>query len=59
MLLLGEVISNAAYAVGYESVPQFKREHGRLFGRSPNLAGRTRQQCDRFCQLSWNVRFSD
>jgi AraC-like DNA-binding protein len=28
-------ISNAAYAVGYESVPQFTREYGRLFGTSP------------------------
>jgi len=28
-------ISNAAYAVGYESIPQFTREYGRLFGASP------------------------
>ena len=35
MLSLGEAISNAAYAVGYESVPQFTREYGRLFGLSP------------------------
>lgn len=35
MLSLGETISNAAYAVGYESVPQFTREYGRLFGLSP------------------------
>ena len=27
--------SRAAYAVGYESVSQFTREYGRLFGRSP------------------------
>lgn len=27
--------SRAAYAVGYESVPQFTREYGRMFGRSP------------------------
>lgn len=27
--------SNAAYAVGYESVPQFTREYGRLFGAPP------------------------
>jgi len=35
MLSLGETISSAAYAVGYESVPQFTREYGRLFGLSP------------------------
>jgi AraC-like DNA-binding protein len=27
--------SHAAYSVGYESVPQFTREYGRLFGLSP------------------------
>ena len=27
--------SHAAYAVGYESVPQFTREYGRLFGAPP------------------------
>ncbi|ATD68849.1 AraC family transcriptional regulator [Luteimonas chenhongjianii] len=26
---------SAAYAVGYESVPQFTREYGRMFGRTP------------------------
>jgi transcriptional regulator GlxA family with amidase domain len=35
MLSAGEPISNAAYAVGYESVPQFTREYGRLFGVTP------------------------
>ena len=35
MISEGEMISNAAYAVGYESVPQFTREYGRLFGLSP------------------------
>jgi AraC-like DNA-binding protein len=35
MLSRGEPISNAAYAVGYESVPQFTREYGRLFGLPP------------------------
>lgn len=35
MLSDGEMISNAAYAVGYESVPQFTREYGRLFGLPP------------------------
>jgi AraC-like DNA-binding protein len=27
--------SNAAFAVGYESVSQFTREYGRMFGVSP------------------------
>ncbi|CAA9516763.1 MAG: Transcriptional regulator, AraC family, partial [uncultured Sphingomonadaceae bacterium] len=27
--------SHAAYAVGYESVPQFTREYRRLFGAPP------------------------
>lgn len=35
MLALGEAISDAAYGVGYESVPQFTREYGRLFGQPP------------------------
>jgi AraC-like DNA-binding protein len=35
MLSEGVSASNAAYAVGYESVPQFTREYGRLFGASP------------------------
>lgn len=35
MLSAGEPISNAAYSVGYESVPQFTREYGRLFGVPP------------------------
>ncbi|ODN71220.1 helix-turn-helix domain-containing protein [Methylobrevis pamukkalensis] len=35
MLSLGEAISDAAYAVGYESVPQFTREYGRMFGQPP------------------------
>ncbi|MBX5010406.1 AraC family transcriptional regulator [Rhizobium lentis] len=35
MISEGSSISNAAYAVGYESVPQFTREYGRLFGASP------------------------
>lgn len=35
MLANGEMISNAAYAVGYESVSQFTREYGRLFGLPP------------------------
>lgn len=44
MLSLGEPISNAAYAVGYESVPQFTREYGRLFGRSPAREIRSARQ---------------
>ncbi|SHG23887.1 AraC-type DNA-binding protein [Kaistia soli DSM 19436] len=35
MLSAGEPIGNAAYSVGYESVPQFTREYGRLFGVTP------------------------
>ncbi len=35
MLSAGEMISNAAYTVGYESVHQFTREYGRLFGLPP------------------------
>ena len=31
----GASASSAAYAVGYESVPQFTREYGRMFGRPP------------------------
>jgi AraC-like DNA-binding protein len=35
MLAGGMGASHAAYAVGYESVPQFTREYGRLFGMPP------------------------
>jgi AraC-like DNA-binding protein len=35
MLGQGAAISNAAYAVGYESVQQFTREYGRMFGLPP------------------------
>ena len=35
MLAEGEAISDAAYGVGYESVPQFTREYGRMFGQPP------------------------
>jgi len=35
MLAEGSSASNAAYAVGYESVPQFTREYRRLFGLPP------------------------
>ena len=35
MLAEGTTASSAAFAVGYESVPQFTREYGRLFGRPP------------------------
>jgi AraC-like DNA-binding protein len=37
MLSQGSSASHAAYAVGYESVPQFTREYGRMFGASPML----------------------
>ncbi|CCE10044.1 Transcriptional regulator, AraC family [Bradyrhizobium sp. STM 3843] len=35
MLSEGMSAANAAFAVGYESVPQFTREYGRMFGTSP------------------------
>ncbi|WP_462387231.1 AraC family transcriptional regulator [Acidovorax sp. Q11] len=35
MLSEGASASSAAFAVGYESVPQFTREYGRLFGLPP------------------------
>jgi AraC-like DNA-binding protein len=35
MMSKGAAISDAAYAVGYESIPQFTREYGRFFGSSP------------------------
>ena len=35
MLAEGTSASQAAFAVGYESVPQFTREYGRLFGMPP------------------------
>ncbi|WP_449232672.1 AraC family transcriptional regulator [Azospirillum doebereinerae] len=35
MLAEGRAAGHAAFEVGYESVPQFTREYGRLFGRSP------------------------
>lgn len=41
MMSQGAAASSAAYAVGYESVPQFTREYGRMFGRSPARDART------------------
>jgi AraC-like DNA-binding protein len=35
MVSEGMTASSAAYAVGYESVPQFTREYGRMFGLPP------------------------
>ena len=35
MMFEGAAISDAAYAVGYESVPQFTREYARLFSMPP------------------------
>lgn len=35
MMSEGRTASSAAFAVGYESVPQFTREYGRMFGLSP------------------------
>lgn len=47
MLSEGVRASHAAFAVGYESVPQFTREYGRLFGLPPvqdTTAARSRAQ---------------
>ncbi len=35
MMAEGASASSAAFAVGYESVPQFTREYGRMFGLPP------------------------
>jgi AraC-like DNA-binding protein len=35
MLAEGMTAGSAAFAVGYQSVPQFTREYGRMFGSSP------------------------
>jgi AraC-like DNA-binding protein len=35
MLSEGSDVSSAAFGVGYESVPQFTREYGRMFGLPP------------------------
>ncbi|ABS64003.1 helix-turn-helix- domain containing protein AraC type [Parvibaculum lavamentivorans DS-1] len=35
MLAAGNTASSAAFAVGYESVPQFTREYRRMFGLPP------------------------
>lgn len=41
LLATGGSAGNIAYAVGYESVPQFTREYGRMFGVSPVRDART------------------
>ena len=41
LLTDGAAIGHAAYAVGYESVPQFTREYGRMFGLPPARDVRT------------------
>jgi AraC-like DNA-binding protein len=41
MLADGVSSSSAAFAVGYQSVPQFTREYGRLFGQPPVRETRT------------------
>lgn len=41
MTLHGVPASSAAFAVGYESVPQFTREYGRMFGQSPAKDAKT------------------
>lgn len=44
MINEGMQASNAAFAVGYESVPQFTREYGRLFGLPPVRDVRTARE---------------
>lgn len=41
MLADGATIATAAFAVGYESVQQFTREYGRVFGQPPGRDIRT------------------
>ncbi len=45
MLAEGAGVNSAAWAVGYESVPQFTREYGRFFGASPARDIRRAQLC--------------
>ena len=42
----GASASRAAYAVGYESVPQFTREYGRMFGKTPAADARSLSRGD-------------
>jgi AraC-like DNA-binding protein len=35
MMSEGATASSAAFAVGYQSMPQFTREYGRMFGAPP------------------------
>ncbi|MBA4228035.1 MAG: AraC family transcriptional regulator [Hyphomonas sp.] len=45
MLTEGRTAASAAFAVGYESVPQFTREYGRLYGLPPGRdAARARRE---------------
>lgn len=47
MMAQGMTASSAAFAVGYESVSQFNREYGRMFGNPPARdAAATRQQAE-------------
>jgi AraC-like DNA-binding protein len=41
LLWEGSAVSHAAHSVGYESVPQFTRDYGRLFGMPPAREVRT------------------
>ena len=36
MMAEGKTASSAAFSVGYESVSQFSREYGRMFGLPPS-----------------------
>ncbi|WP_245597956.1 AraC family transcriptional regulator [Ottowia thiooxydans] len=41
LLSEGLMVAHAAHSVGYESIPQFTRDYGRLFGMSPAREVRT------------------
>jgi len=41
LLSEGLMVAHAAHSVGYESVPQFTRDYGRLFGMPPAREVRT------------------
>ena len=47
MLADGATIASAAFAVGYDSVQQFTREYGRVFGQPPGRDIRTARMANR------------
>lgn len=52
MLAEGSAVSRAAFDVGYESVSQFTREYGRMFGASPRRDIRPKLSSPRSCNKS-------